>query len=77
MSFVATKHETPHGKVPLDYALWVRDITSSKFAETIGVSLTTMSAYRRGMRPGPKMRAKIAGELGTTEGMLWPEVPVA
>jgi transcriptional regulator with XRE-family HTH domain len=64
------KHQTPAGKVPLDFLLYMREIKNRDFAKAIGVSDQKVSLYRKGFRPTPEISKRIAKELDVTEAEL-------
>lgn len=71
---VTGKHQTPPGKIPLDYLLYMREIKGQNFAERIGVSGSRVSAFRRGLRPPLEIQERIAKELDVTrEELGWEE----
>jgi transcriptional regulator with XRE-family HTH domain len=67
---VSSRYLTPAGKVPLDYLLWLREISNSAFAEQAGVERRLVSDYRRGKKPPPEHRKLISEVLGVSEADL-------
>ena len=64
------EHRTPPGKEPLDYLLWLREISSAEFSRWTGINHQEIGRYRKGMKPKPEHRKKISEELGVSEADL-------
>lgn len=66
--------DTPPGKIPLDHQLWLKEIRNRDLAKKTGISEQNVSRFRRGLRPSPADRKKIARALKLTEADLGWEV---
>jgi transcriptional regulator with XRE-family HTH domain len=50
--------------------MWLREIRNKELAEKTGLSPQAISDYRRGLKPPPERRKKIAKALKVTEADL-------
>lgn len=75
--FVNRIQETPPGKDPLDYLMWLRGITTADLAEKTGISQASIRRFRAGSRPTKAHRKLIAAAVEQDEASLWPDKETA
>lgn len=68
--------QVPPGKIPLDYAMYLRGTSNVELAERLGVSKSEVTRMRQGMRPNEKRRKQIARFLKVSQADLgWETEP--
>lgn len=71
--------QVPAGKVPLDYVMYLREVSNRQLSQETGINEAEISRLRRGMRPYSKenRQQKIADALKVSlEDLGWEGEPV-